>query len=460
MYVFVAVAFVAVMPSCSEEEPEIDPEEVVVPEEPSVDDENGDDNGEDPAPVIGQSRNIELSAQQKALVDATIATSYKLFDIQNTLAKEGVGEPSVYGSQEENIISSPIGMIWSMVMMANTVEGRYQRQILDALGYEGYSMEAVNDFFKYIGSELISLDPTSTFNVANSAWISSLIEPYVKESFIQTMECAFDAPTSFIGSFSPDYDGALINDWASRESEGFIYPYISLPDAGNKFLLANLLHFKGGWVWPFDESKTAKDTFYNEDGSTSTVDMMETEWRQFKRLSEPEYVALKLPYGNEAFSMLVVWPRNNIDECFDAIMGSPEWIKLLATTLEMSDYHYLRMPKFDFKYTSLTGEILKHLGVMDFFDESYSVFTGMLNTEDFKTSDPEFFNAKWNFTSVQTCRISVDEKKTESGFGSYVIGHSGEYNDPDVITLDHPFLFFICERSTGLPMFMARISKF
>ncbi|MDE6277512.1 MAG: hypothetical protein K2M06_05320 [Muribaculaceae bacterium] len=445
--------------SCSEESPALIPEPTE--EEPIEEPKEEPGTNEEPTP-IGRSRDILLSAEQQKLVDATISTCFELFRIQNEIEKkkrngeieDEFAKVFYDTSNPANIISSPLGMMWSLSMLANAADGNSRQQIIESMNFDGYPIEKINSFFNFIGTQLMTLDSSSKLNIANSVWLRHMLRPYVKESFLNIMSDSFNAPYKYIESFSPNYDGALINEWAARESDGFINPFVYIPDAENKFLLANLIYFNAGWTLPFDEEKSAEETFYNEDGTTSKVKMMSTDYRQFKKVSADEYVALRMPYGNEAFAMIVVWPREDIDKALAEITDNPSRITNLAKDIIVVDGHILRIPKFDFKFTSVFNQIVNGLGIEEIFDESMANFDGML------VDDPNGWTEAHASYAIQTCRISIDEKKTEAGAGSYILGHSGENPDPLVITLDRPFLFFISERSTGLPIFMGRIAQF
>lgn len=133
--------------ACSEEVPEPTPDE---PETPAVPEEPAPAPVPDPTPV-GRSRDIELSAQQRGFVDATINTSFNAFVIANRLERE-LGEPHPETDYRrdvaDNIVFSPLGMSYAAVTLANAAAGESRNQILSALGYSGSRIEDVNSFYK------------------------------------------------------------------------------------------------------------------------------------------------------------------------------------------------------------------------------------------------------------------------------------------------------------------------
>ena len=330
---------------------------------------------------------------------------------------------------------------------------------MSALGFEGRSIDEVNGFFRFLSDELSSLDPTSEFRISNSVWIGSHFKDCVKPDYIATMKSFYDAPTSFVRSFRSDAGGALINEWGREVSNGFLDRFFLFGGDETLMALANIPYFKSGWAWPFDIEKNADAAIYNEYGSESTVKMMSgcNDVIIYKKLSNEDYLALRLPYGNEAFVMTIFYPRVEIDRCIEAIERDKEYLTWLAMDERMPvAHHYVRMPKFDVTYSSqMVKGIMHGLGATDAFDQDKADLSGMFDLGRMAG----LYANPYGRLLVQSCRIAVDEKKTEAASGTYLLGHSGVREDPYEIVFDHPFIFIISERSTGLPLFMGRITK-
>ncbi len=155
--------------------------------------------------------------------------------------------------------------------------------------------------------------------------------------------------------------------------------------------------------------------------------------------------------------MSIFYPRVEIDRCIEAIEGDKEYLTWLAKDmLVSSDRHMLHMPRFDVAYSShIVKGIMHGLGATDAFDQDKADLSGMFDLGRMAG----LYANPYGTLMVQSCRIAVDEKETEAASGAYVLGHSGESEDPYEIVFDRPFIFIISERSTGLPLFMGRITK-
>ena len=74
--------------------------------------------------------------------------------------------------------------------------------------------------------------------------------------------------------------------------------------------LINALYFKGIWKSQFDKSATGQDNFTNVDGSQQKVAMM-NQTATFNYTQTDDFSIAELPYGNEAFSMVILLPSGD-----------------------------------------------------------------------------------------------------------------------------------------------------
>ena len=90
-------------------------------------------------------------------------------------------------------------------------------------------------------------------------------------------------------------------------------------------LLINAVYFKGVWMYQFDEEKTKDDWFIAGDGSRKRCKMMEQR-AEYEYLSNDDFQAVDLPYGNGSLSMTVFLPRpgKQIDSLI-AVLSGEKW---------------------------------------------------------------------------------------------------------------------------------------
>lgn len=431
--------------SCGEDLPDAPEEEPT--ETPGSADEPGAEKPEEPSAPIVKSSDINLTVAEESLAEATIANSFRLLRLQSEIERKN-------SAPEANIMISPLSLSWALSMVANGAAGESQAEIIRGLGYDGHSMAEINDYFHKLYGELTSLDEYSTLNIAGSLWFRSDMKPYVSESFAKCLSEKYYAPVDFVRSFETEETRLAINNWCAGTTDGFIKELIkeSLPD--DLFLfLANVLYFKGQWACPFDAKMTKETPFYNEDGSTSTVRMMNSEEMSFEEVAGDGFHALKLPYGNQAFSMTIVLPDKGLalDDCLERMEAGATALTALAKGEGWHGTHIVSLPAFETEYEcNFENVISDNLSIRKIFDKDEADLSSMFDVS--KMNDKRSLNYP-----TQVCKIAVDEKGTEAA-GVTVITGAETVNGNLYFTVDRHFVFVISERSTGLPIFMGRVT--
>ena len=220
-------------------------------------------------------------------------------------------------------------------------------------------------------------------------------------------------------------------------------------------ILTNAIYFKSSWAYEFDKSKTESKTFYNADGTTSTVPMMYQEYQmdyniQYSQMDVCGMAAI--PFGNNAFCMNLILPAEGIDldALVDEIDGVSwhEMMKHRAVTTKLT----LFMPRFKIENTLVgLADILATMGMPLVCSADSADFSNMVdNIQKLFVSDV-----------IQKSYISVDEKAAEAAAVT-IIATLGMARMPDplevTMVLDRPFLFAITERSTRAILFMGKVT--
>lgn len=386
---------------------------------------------------------IPVSRSEEVIVDADNYFAYKLFD--------AIDE---HAGKHTNFVVSPLSVSITLAMAANGASGETLDEMLDVLGFENKDIVALNTFYKKMLDRLPELDNTTTVSIANALWINKKFSSTTSTLFSDNMRDYFNSPITFIDNITSEATRQLINKWYSDNTHGIL----SGPSVGNfekqtAAVFTNALYFKGWWTSTFDKSKTQQRDFTNYDGSKSKVMMMDTE-SYMMGYADYEYRAVTLPYGNSAYSMIIILPDDGVslDSCMEDI--NPDDISRLAKDCYMFDGSniHLRLPKFEINYESNMIPALQELGLTKMFKEGEAEFSMMCG--------PDMFISR----ITQGVSIIVDEGGTKAisytetkGDGLTAPGPLPAYSD---FFVDRPFAFIIAEKSTGLPLFMGRINKF
>src|SRR6185369_9555544 len=155
--------------------------------------------------------------------------------------------------------------------------------------------------------------------------------------------------------------------------------------------------------------------------------------------------AVDIPYAGGDLAMLVIMPGPGT---FDAFIASLTPTVLSAITAHLSNKMVdFSMPKFTFSKPSSVDTILRSLGMTDTFDPARADLSGIDGNRDL------FVAAVFH-----QAFIGVDEAGTEAAAATAISISTGSVPVSDLtLTIDHPFIFLIRERQTGLILFMGKV---
>ena len=114
----------------------------------------------------------------------------------------------------------------------------------------------------------------------------------------------------------------------------------------------------------------------------------------------------------------------------------------------------LSMPKFKFESSFSVNQALKDLGMVNAFTPGAADFSGMYEPD----GDPLYIS-----DVIHKAFVAVDEEGTEAAAATAVImgieSAMPEEVEPVSLVFDHPFLFLIRDRESGLILFLGRVTE-
>lgn len=350
----------------------------------------------------------------------------------------------------KSFIFSPLSLEYALAMVNNGAAGETEKQIRSVIGFGDNSAKEVNEFYKYLTENLLSVDNTVAMNIANAQVFNTAIgdaSKYKKE-YKNALTGYYDA--LFEGyDFARNNSQALsaINSWASKQTEGMINPLLEELDGDSATLLMNAIYFKGSWADKFNSSQTRKEEFSKADGTKIKVDMM-NQTSNVSFVSNKNYRAISKPYGNGAFRMTFILPEEGITTA--KLANSFDRTALESIIRSTGSYEVIiKIPKFETSFTITLNDMLKSLGMVDAFDTSKADFSSM-------SSELSLYISR----VLQKARIKVEEKGTEAAavtvIDMKVNSAMPVYNEPYLFYATRPFLYVISEISTGAIMFMGQ----
>lgn len=283
-------------------------------------------------------------------------------------------------------------------------------------------------------------DRPYALHTANALWMQ-IGYPF-NEDYVAVVEDYYGGEPFLIDFGDPAKAADTINGWVEDRTQDKIKDLLSpqmLMDA--RLVLTNAIYFKGDWATMFDPKHTRPAEFHVTPEETITVDTMNMMDGRFGYLDAGDAQILELPYKGEDLSMVVILPRTGEIHGFEeslTLQGFEEWLDMLEPTrLEV------HLPRFKFETRYDMGKDLAEMGMPTAFTGSAD-FSGM--------SEGGLFIGH----VVHQAYVDVNEKGTEAAAATGVVMVESA---PilEVFNADHPFVFAIRDRGTGLILFMGRV---
>lgn len=331
-------------------------------------------------------------------------------------------------------------------MLANGAEGVALDELTSVLGAQKSDLAALNSLAAKLLHQLPQRDSWVELSICNSIWAKPSLD--FSPSYSNSMSENFNAE-NLKADFSTIDGISSVNNWISKATKGLIGNMFDEP-VNVQFMLVNALYFNGKWAEPFKVANTKNETFTLADGSTQTVEMMHC-YSIFSLKAADDFLILKIPYGNEAFSMKIILPTEGNDimqiaktitaEKFRQITNSNAYdVAGLATEIGL--------PRFSVSSKFMLSSTLKSMGLTNALSASnqYGNFF----------ADGVSRPVGGVYTSAY---IKVDENGSVAAAATATGNLTANRPIPTKLIVDRPFMFIIDEASTGSILFMGIVNS-
>jgi serpin B len=331
-------------------------------------------------------------------------------------------------------------------MTMNGAAGPTYDAMRQTLGFAGIEQQQINDGYKSLISLLRGLDKSTQFELANSIWYRQGFP--VLPSFLDATRSAFDAEVSALDFTNAPAALSAVNGWAAQKTKGKIPSILDQIDPSDVMYLLNAIYFKGSWRLRFDAQQTRDAPFHAADGSAQTAKLMHKE-DTLRYLETPQFQAADLLYGNGAFAMTVLLPKEGTGiDAFAASLTRADW------TGWTEAFHtrkvVFELPRLTFAYERKLNDDLSALGMGVAFDPQRADFSRMapISTQRLYVSFVK-----------QKAFVDVNEEGTEAAAVTAVGVSVTSAPIIPTMRVDRPFIFVIRERLSGTMLFMGKIAK-
>jgi serpin B len=354
-----------------------------------------------------------------------------------------------------NLFYSPYSISIALAMTYAGANGQTATDIAGALGWTNLPADRLHAAFDSIDLELASLSSSPnasnggfTLNVADSLWgdkSMTFVGPY-----LDTLAVDYGSELRVVDFVhQPDPSRVAINQWVSDDTNTKI-PTLLAPGvitSDTRFVLANAIYFKASWEHQFDANQTRPQPFTIADGSTVQAPTMTNE-STLSFATTSTYTAVEIPYDGGGTSMVIVEPTAGSFADVDAGL-SGAFFTQVTSALQAGDV-VLSLPKFTITGSTISlKDELSSLGMTNDFTPSAD-FSNMVAGSQGKL---------WLGDVLHQAFVAVDETGTEAAAATAVIGVGTSVAAmPTVVTIDHPFFFFIRDVATNSVLFVGRVT--
>lgn len=345
---------------------------------------------------------------------------------------------------KDDYIISPLSMQFLLGMILDGAQGKTADEICKVLGYGADETDDVNEYCLSMLKQLPNRDKKTKLAIANAIVVNQ--EYSLLESYKSTVGKYYEAEVSNMDFTDNAGTTKKINKWCSDHTNRLIPEIIENVDPTALAYLMNAMYFKSQWKDKFQKGNTAQETFTTEGGTKTSVAMMKAN-KSFYYQDNEVLRAVRLPYGNGAFSMMVILPAEGKTlRDVTKYLDGDKWADFISMMVRCEVDLWL--PKFETKFRIRLNDILSAMGMPTAFN---------MYEADFKAMSERALCLSY---VQQDAFIKVDEEGTEAA----VVSHAGMKADAAapgehiVFHADSPFLYLITESSTGAILFAGRFS--
>ena len=432
MWMVIALMMATMMAGCSKSDDES------TPDEPLPNENN-------------ERKDISLTRAEQELVNCNNDFAFNLFRTVNTISDYIQPETvtsimpggCVVGRWDtRSQILSPISITYALGMLNNGAAGETQAEINKVLGFGDTGADGINAFCRKMLTEAPNLDKLTKVMIANTIYMNKGYQ--LKSDFITKAKNFYDAEPET----RDFYDGKtrdVINQWGNDHTEGMIPEVLKEDEFDPRAVsyLLNTIYFKGAWAEKFDKNNTKDETFKTESGEKKKVPMMHQE-HEFNYTETEDCQALCLPYGNNAYRMTILLPKEgkSISDVANTLTKET-WQRYQWMGNAIVD---VKLPRFESQSDVDLKKVMALLGMPKAFSPAAEF--------------PDFCNGSTYIDLMkQVAKIKLNEEGTEAAAVT-VIGmiKTSIPSEPQHVNFHatRPFLYVISEQSTGAIFFIGQ----
>ncbi|CAG9862502.1 unnamed protein product [Phyllotreta striolata] len=345
-----------------------------------------------------------------------------------------------------NIILSGLSAEIILSLLTSGAKGQTQQELVNALNLPAKQKDRDDAFSQITTSLNINTDDLKLLS-ANKLYPD--VKFTIAGKFNQTAVQVYKSDVESIDYTNPQAASETINSWVAGRTNNKIQNLIDSKNLGpdTVLVLVNALYLLAKWQQPFEKHNTMKRPFYTSQTSSKSIDTMYTEKHvKYSHCSAMKAKFLELDFQGDKVSMVFVLPDERTG--LSAVEENIE--QYLAPQNYDNAYVAITLPKFQINTDIDFTKILQQLGVTTAFSNSADL-SGISKNLGLKVS-----------FVVQKAFINVTESGVEAAAATGVgVSKLSLPSKPELsFKADHPFIYYITDKSSGIVLFAGRFNGF
>jgi serpin B len=352
---------------------------------------------------------------------------------------------------QANLVLSPSSLASGLGMAYLGARGATARAMDGVLHLPAASGPALAAGLQARSTALRGLDgPGVTVNASDQVWADPSLTTL--RSYLNAVATGYGAGVAQVPLLhSPDQAAQQIDRAIATATHGLIPQLLapgSLRDIG--WVLTDALYLKAGWATPFQASETGPGSFTTAAGRQVSAHFMNG--GPYVAASADGWTAVWLPYGDGRLAMMALLPPPDRGGC---ALPTAAQLGSLTTKLGAGGTAHgsgplptrdISLPKVNLQDKVSMESLLTGLGMGVAFTSG----------ADFSGLSPQ---ACCIGLVEHAATLQVGEKGTVASAATAVgIAASAARAGAPPVTFDRPYLMVVTDRTTGEPLFMARVT--
>ena len=384
---------------------------------------------------ITMNTSIKGKAEVKAVSKAEEEFSKSLYEVIKKSAKK------------DNILLSPYSVMVVLAMLSEGARG----ETLTMMKKKMHLPEAETLRVGY--RDIIPALRTNerfTLDTANTAFVMK--EFQVLEEFQTCLQENYHAHMSSLDFTENEKAARTINDWVKTQTQDKITDLIPADslNALTRLVLVNAVYFKADWATQFEKDRTVPGRFWVTETESKEVEMMSMKGHEmdFTRLDQLDSSMVELPYKGNRIVMQLILPgkRTGVYDLENKLteVDLPSLFSQNKKDIKVD----LRLPRFKLSHSLTLSDSLKQMGMEDMFNKDKADLSGITGEND----------DLYVSSVLQKVFVEVNEEGSEATAATELTIRMRCLPPPNQkFNVDHPFLFIIRDRLTGMILFQGRV---